>query len=172
MQQYVLLTQARLSPRVHGSSGQKAIRKFNIVGVREKKSGQRRRKSGGGASEPSPGGRFPRSPLAEVGHRRPFFRPHVVVLLCGWDVAAPRGRRRPSGVELGSRSFFWGGCYNQDIFKDPKKNTTTTLAYYIIRISTFRENVFRMTAPESLPILTSSKFVPKKAFQSQRRLTY
>ena len=38
-----------------------------------------------GASEPSPGGRFPRSPLAEVGHR-------------GWDVAAPRGRGRPSGA--------------------------------------------------------------------------
>ena len=32
--------------------------------------------------EPSPGGRFPRSPLAEVGHRRPFFCRHVVVLLC------------------------------------------------------------------------------------------
>ena len=36
-----------------------------------------------GPSEPSPGGRFSRSPLAEVGHRRPFFRRHVVVLLCG-----------------------------------------------------------------------------------------
>ena len=47
------------------------------------------KKKRGGASEPSPGGRFPRLPLAEVGHRRPFFRRHVVVLLCGWDVAAP-----------------------------------------------------------------------------------
>ena len=55
-----------------------------------------------GPSEPSPGGRFPRSPLAEVGHRRPFFRRHVVLLLCGLDVAAPRGREAEwsSGVAL------------------------------------------------------------------------
>ena len=56
------------------------------------------KKKRGGAGEPSPGGRFPRFPLAEVGHRRPFFRRHVVVLLCRWDVAAPRGRRRLSGA--------------------------------------------------------------------------
>ena len=85
-----------------------------------------------GASEPSPGGRFPRSPLAEVGHRRPFFRRHVVVLLCGWDASAPRGRRRPSGAR--ESLLFRGGCFNQDISKI-QKNVTTTLAYYIIRIS-------------------------------------
>ena len=56
-----------------------------------------------GASERSPGRRFPRSLLAEVGHRRPFFRQHVVVLLCGWEVAA----RRPSGAR--ESQFFWGG---------------------------------------------------------------
>ena len=73
-----------LSP--HGSSGQKAIRKFNIGEDRKKKqagSDGDEEKAGGGASEPSPGGRFPRFPLAEVGRRRPFFRRHVVVLLCG-----------------------------------------------------------------------------------------
>ena len=70
-----------------------------IVGVRKKKiAGSDEEKAGGGASEPSPGGRFPRSPLAEVGYRRPFFCRHVVVRLCGWDVAAPRGRLRPSGA--------------------------------------------------------------------------
>ena len=45
-------------------------------------------------------------------------------------------------MELGSRSFFGGGCYNQDIFKDPKKrhdHDVSVLSYsnilYIIRIS-------------------------------------
>ena len=132
----LLLTQARLWSRVHGfvhgSSGQKAIRKFNIVGVRKKKKAGSDEEKAGGASESSPGGRFPRSPLAEVGHRRPFFRRHVVVLLCGWDVAAPRGRLRPSGAR--ESPLFWGGCFNQDISKI-QKNVTTTLAYYIIRIS-------------------------------------
>ena len=95
------------------------------------------------------------SRIAEVGHRRPFFCRHVVVLLCGWDVAAPRVRRRSSGaresplfggsvllparrsaavrmgrggtarppeVEWSSGvAAFLGGCYNQDIFEDPKK---------------------------------------------------
>ena len=73
----------------------------------------------GEASEPSPGGRFPRCPLAGVGHRRAFFRRHAVVLLCGWDVAAPRGRRKPSGAR--ESPLFGRGYYNQDIFKDPKK---------------------------------------------------
>ena len=57
--------------------------------------------------ELSPGVRFPRFPLAEVVHRRPFFRRHVVVLLRGWDLAAPRGRRRPSGAQ--ESQFFLGG---------------------------------------------------------------
>ena len=47
-----------------------------------------------GPSEPSPGGRFPRSPLAEVGHRE-----------------AAGGR-----VELGSRSF-WGGVLQPRYFQ-------------------------------------------------------
>ena len=80
-------------------------------------------------SEPSPGWRFPRSPLAEVGHRRPFFRRHVVVPLCGWDMAAPRGRRRPSGAR--ESALFWGGCFNQDIFKDPKKRHDHLSVLYI-----------------------------------------
>ena len=119
---------------VHGSSGQKAIRKFSIVGVRKKKIAGSNDEKQGGASEPSPGGRFPRSPLAEVGHRRPFFRRHVVVLLCGWDVAAPRGRLRPSG---GRESPLFAGGVLTKIFSKIKNVTTTfttTLAYYIIRI--------------------------------------
>ena len=69
-------------------------------------------------SEPSPGGRFPCFPLAEVGHRRPFFRRHVVVLLCGWDVAAPRGRRRPCGA---LESPLFGGGAITKIFYDSEK---------------------------------------------------
>ena len=84
-------------------------------------------KKQGGASEPSPGGRFPRSSLAEGGDRRPFFRRHVVVLLCGWDVAAPRGRLRPSGAR--ESPLFWGGCFNQDIFKDPKRHDHLSVLY-------------------------------------------
>ena len=45
---------------------------------------------------------------------------HVVVLLCGWDVAAPRGRLRPRGAR--ESPLFGRGCYNQDIFKDPKRH--------------------------------------------------
>ena len=120
-----------MSSRVHGSSGQKAIRKFNIVGVRKKKSGQRRRKSGGGQASRPEGGRFPRFPLAEVGHRRPSFRRHVVVLLCGWDVAAPRGRRRPSGAR---ESQLFRGSLIIKTFAKIQKNATSTLACCIIRI--------------------------------------
>ena len=83
-----------------------------------------------GPSEPSPGGLFPRSPLPEVGHRRAFFRRHVVVvLLCGWDVAAPWGRRRPSGAR---ESQLFGGVVITKIFSKVRKNATTmTLAYYM-----------------------------------------
>ena len=82
----------------------------------------------GGASEPSPGGRFPRSSVAEVGHRRPFFRRHFVVLRCGWDVAAPRGRRRPSGAR--ESPLFWGGAITK-IFSKIRKNAMTTT--YLLR---------------------------------------
>ena len=34
-------------------------------------------------------------------------------------MATPRGRRRPSGAR--ESPLFLGGCYNQDILKDPKK---------------------------------------------------
>ena len=146
-----------MSSRVHGSCpwlsmaqvarGQKAIRKFNIGGVRKKKiSRQRRRKSGGGASEPSPGGRFPRSPLAEVGHRRSFFRRHVIVLLCGWDVAAPRGRLRPSGAR---ESPLFGGRVLTKIFSKIQ-NVTTTLAYYILRISLNPTQSSTLPPPQNL----------------------
>ena len=66
-----------------------------------------------------------------MGHRRPFFRRHVVVLLGGWDVAAPRGRRRPSGAR---ESQLLGGNVITKIFSKIQKNlTATTLAYYILR---------------------------------------
>ena len=77
------------------------------------------RHAGGQSSRPREGGRFPRSPLAEVGHRRPFFRRHVVVLLCGWDVAAPRGRRRPSGAW--ESQLYWGSVITKIFSKIPKK---------------------------------------------------
>ena len=115
----VVLAVDDLSSRVHGSSGQKAIRKFNIVGVRKKKKRAATKKTRGGASEPSPGGQFPRSSLAEVRHRRPFFRQNVVVLLCGWGVAAPRGRRGPSGTR-GSQ-LFGGGVETKIFLTTPKK---------------------------------------------------
>ena len=98
---------------------------------KKKKKRAATKKNREGASEPSPGGRFPRPPLAEVGHRRPFFRRHVVVLLCGWDVEAPRGRRRPSGAR--ESPLFCGGVISKIFFKI-QKNVTTTLAYYITRI--------------------------------------
>ena len=102
-----------------------------LLEFEKKKKQAATKKKRGGAGKSSPGGRFPRSPFAEVGHRRPFFRRHVVVLLCGCDVAAPRGRLRSSGAR--ESPLFWGGCYNQDISKI-QKSVTTTLAYYIIRI--------------------------------------
>ena len=95
-------------------------------------SGQPRRKRAKGVSEPSPGERFPRSPLAMMGHRRPFFRRHVVVLLCGWDVVAPRGRRRPSGDR--ELPLFLGGGVITKTFSIIQNIVTTTLAYYIIWI--------------------------------------
>ena len=111
-----------------------------------------------GPSEPSPGGRFPRCLLAEVGHRRPFFRRHVVVLLCGWDVAAPRGRRGPSGAR--ESPLFWGGCYNQEIFKHPKKRhdhlsvvyNKDTYLFYLFKTNTryvISQNDFFIKHPTS-----------------------
>ena len=133
------MTQARLWSRVHGSvhgsSGQKAIRKFNVVGVRKNNnSGQRRRKSGGGLASRPREGDFHASPSPRWGTngRFLFFRRHVVVLLCGWDVAAPRGRRTPSGAR--ESQLFWGGVITKIFSKILKNATTTTLAYYIIRI--------------------------------------
>ena len=84
-----------------------------------------------GSSEPSPGGRFPRAPPAEVGHRRPFFRRHVVVLLCRWDVAAPRGRRRQSGAR---ESQFFGGGFITKIFSRIQKNATTTTLAFVLNV--------------------------------------
>ena len=45
-----------------------------------------------------------------------------------------RGRTaRPPEAEWSSGvAAFWEGGYDQDVFKDKKKNVTTTLAYYII----------------------------------------
>ena len=41
------------------------------------------------------------------------------MLLCGWDVG---GTARPPEDEWSKGvAAFLGGCYNQDIFKDPKK---------------------------------------------------
>ena len=75
--------------------------------------------------------------VLEGMHRRPFYRRHVVVvLLCGWDVAAPRGRERRhreaagGRVELGSRNFS-GGVITKII---SKKNNVTLPQHYRTRL--------------------------------------
>ena len=101
-------------------------------------------KGRGGKRVVLPGWRFPRSLLAEVGHRRPFFRRHVVVLLCGWDVAAPT---RPPEAEWSSGvAAFFGGVYYQDIFKVPtKRHDHLSVLVYIIRIC-FPRGFFHLRA--------------------------
>ena len=49
----------------------------------------------------------------------------------GWDVAAMRVRQRPSGAR---ESQLFGGRLITKIFPKIRKNATTTLAYYIVRI--------------------------------------
>ena len=114
----LLLTQARLSSRVHDSSGHKAIRKFNVVGVRKKKSGQRRRKNGGG-KRAVPGRAIYTLPPRRGG------APTPVILPARRSAAVRMGRggtARPPEAEWSSGvAAFLGGCYNQDIFNDPKK---------------------------------------------------
>ena len=56
----------------------------------------------------------PRSPCWA---RHLFVRRHVIGL-CGWDVAPPRRRGRPSGARA-SHLFSGGVSYNQYIFKHP-----------------------------------------------------
>ena len=38
------------------------------------------------------------APARRVGHRSPFFRRHLIGLLCGAGMEPPRGRGRPSGA--------------------------------------------------------------------------
>ena len=53
-------------------------------------------------------------------------------------MAAPRGRRRPSGAR--ESPLFWGGLIIK-IFSKIRKNATTTLAYYIIRKAEVKSHI-------------------------------
>ena len=63
-----------------------------------------------GESDPSPGGllTFPPSPSWA---RHPLFAEDREGLLCGWDVAAQRGR--------GRSQVFFGYVHNKNVFKHP-----------------------------------------------------
>ena len=69
------------------------------------------------------------------------------MLLYGSDVAAPRGRGRPSGAR--ESQLFGGGVISKIFSKIQKNVTTTTLAYYIIRTTLFEccVNSFGAFAP-------------------------
>ena len=120
----LLLTQARLSSRVHGSvhgsSGQKAIQKFNIVRVRKKKKASSdEEKAGGGGKRAVPERAISTLPPRRGGAPTPVLSP------ARRSAAVRMGRvgtARPPEAEwsLGVAAFS-GECYNQDIFKDPKK---------------------------------------------------
>ena len=76
----------------------------------------------------------PRSPSWA---RHPLIRRHVTGLLCGWDVAPPRRRGRPSGAR--ESHLFSGGVITKVFSKihlDVTNATTTEehLVDYIIRI--------------------------------------
>ena len=68
-----------------------------------------------GTSGPVPGRAPLHAPRSPSRARHPFIRRQIIGLLCGWDVATPREAEWSSGVA----GVFWG-CYNQNIFKDPK----------------------------------------------------
>ena len=115
--------QARLSPRVYGSRDQKAIRKFNItVGVRKnKKAGSDEEKAGGGKrAVPVFKGvlHAPSSPRWDTDARSsPASRGAAVQMGHGGTARTPEAEWS-SGI-----AAFWGGCHNQDIFKDPKNTS-------------------------------------------------
>ena len=107
-----------MSSRVHGSSGQKAIRMFNIVGVRQKKAGSDEEKAGGG-ERAVPGRAIFTFPPRRGGAPTPVLSP-ARRSAAGADRTWRHREAAGGRVELGSGSFL-GGCYNQDIFKDPQK---------------------------------------------------
>ena len=107
-----------MSSLVHGSSGPKAIRKFNIVRVRKKKQEATKKKRGGGKRAVQRRA-ISRLPPRRGGAPTPVFSP------ARRSAAVPRvrgGTARPPEAEWSSEVVaFLRGCYNQDIFKDPKK---------------------------------------------------
>ena len=114
----LLLTPARLSSRAHGLKWPKSNSNVQYSwSLKKKRSGQRRRKSGGGGKRAVPGRAISTLPPRRGGAPTAFFRRHVVVLLCGWDVAARRGRGRPS-VARESQLFGMGGI-TKIFSKDP-----------------------------------------------------
>ena len=90
-----------------GAVPRKAIRKFNIVGVRKKKnSGQRRRKSGGGQTSRPRESNFHAPPSPRWGTDARSFA-GTSECCCADETWRHRGAAG-GRVELGSRSF-WGG---------------------------------------------------------------
>ena len=119
------LTQARLWSRVHGSvhgsSGHKVIRKFNIVGVRKKKiAGSDEEKAGGGGKRAVPGMAISTLPPRRGEEPTPVLSPACRTA----DVRMGRGgTARPPEAEWSSGvAAFFGGGFNPDIFKDPKRH--------------------------------------------------
>ena len=103
---------------VHGSSGQKATRKFNIVGVR-KTSGQRRRKSGVGCKRAVPGRAISTLPPRRGGAPTPVLSParRSAAVRMGRDVTA-----RPPEAEWSSGvAAVWGGVIKTKISSKQKK---------------------------------------------------
>ena len=108
-----------MSSRVHSSSEQKAIRKFNIVGVRKKKAGSDEEKAGGGnRAVPVPGRAISTLPPRRGGAPTPVLSParrSAAVLMGRGGTARPPEAEWSSGV-----AAFWGGVITK-IFSKIKK---------------------------------------------------
>ena len=86
-----------------------------------------------GASGPVPGRAPLHAPRSPSWARHPFIRRHVISQLCGWDVAPPRRRGRPSGAR--ESQLFLGGVITYTFSKIRNDITATTLEeHYIIWI--------------------------------------
>ena len=77
-----------------------------------------------GASGPVPGRAPLHAPRSPSWARHPFIRRHVIGLLCGWDVAPPRRRGRPSGAR--ESQVFFGGVITKIFSKIQNDMSTTT----------------------------------------------
>ena len=118
-----------MSSRVHGSSGPKAIRRFNIVGARKKRAATKR-KGWGGGKRAVPGRAISTLPSRRGGAPTavlPPARRGAAVRMERGGTARPPEAKWSSGV-----AAFFVECYNQDIFKDPKKRHDHVSVLYTI----------------------------------------